>query len=146
MWIVAEEAADIILVGQRLTALLRGVEGLALAHAQRGLDLEAEELRALLDDVLQLLGGPHPGAVGLEDEVPGPEEALPLYHGVDDDPGHDHLPRLVQRHGETLGEKLTMTTEQQQRGNIWFCLPNNTFVLFLCYAVCYPSETRWIWD
>ena len=83
------------LIGQRQAATLRGVEGLTLTHAQRGLDLEAQKLRALLDDVLQLLRGLDPGAVGLEDEVPGSEEALPLDDRVDDDSGHDHLPSLV---------------------------------------------------
>ena len=102
MWIVAEEAANIILVGQRRAAFLRGVQRLTLAHAQCGLDLEAEELRAHLYDVLQLLRGLDPGAVCLEDEVTGPEKALPLDDRVDDDPGHDHLLRLVQRHGEPL--------------------------------------------
>ena len=93
------------LIGQRLAAFfLCRVERLTLADTERGLDLEGEELGAVLDDVLQLLRGLDPGAVGFEDEVPWPEKPLPLYDRVYDNTGHNHLPCLIQSHREPLSQ------------------------------------------
>ena len=51
------------LIGQRLAAFfLCRVERLTLADTERGLDLEGEELGAVLDDVLQLLRGLDPAS------------------------------------------------------------------------------------
>ena len=66
-----------------------------------GSDFEDDELAALLDGLLQLLGIFDVLAVGLEDDVARAEEVLPVDDAVDQDPGH-HDPALFQADRQSL--------------------------------------------